>query len=426
MDLAVLAGTEVDALRVAQSGQCLDATNPTTGAEVRQVACSAEADQRISFRQVAGGYGYLVHEPSALCLSVGGSRTANSPIQLDTCRAGDASALWAPAEEWTFSAEIARISFRSKLTGYCLAGREDGSMIQKVCGRHDWTNLFGPEIAIDSLGTGGAPLGPADSTYHGVVQFTSFGGDTAPHDVWTYGDIVFYAKPGTIPNDTARQWLAWYARADELYRQVLGRDDFDQVYRATVPEFGRKKMVAFPDGSTCGAGCGNKGKAEADQVIVSTLLERPNDWRNHWIIFYEMGRGGSQDVLIGGKATWPAGDVLVPHLMAGLTYYELGGAAGLERGIPAHFLDSLTEFEQTDQRFDELDQSGGMAIAIIFRITQQTDIETASRIVRNMQAYEEAGSAREAACNFQAAVNTATNGQFAGELRDLWKLPQRC
>lgn len=420
-----LPGTEVDGLRVAQSGQCLHVSDPTPGAAVQQVGCADDVDQRVSFRPAAGGYGYLVHEPSALCLSIAGSRTVNSPVRLEQCRAGDAAALWAPAEEWTFGPEISRVSFRSKLTGYCLAGLADGNVVQKVCGRHDHSNLFGPDIAISSLGTGGAPLAPG-GTFHGQVTFTSFGGDTAPHDAWSYGDIVLFAKPNTIPNDVARQWLAWYVRADELYRQVLGRDDFDQVYRATVADFGRKKMVAFPDGSTCGAGCGNKGKAEADQVIVPTLLERPNDWRNHWIIFYEMGRGGSQDVFIGGKATWPAGEVLVPHLMAGLTYYELGGPAGLERGIPAHFLDGLQEFEQTDERFDELESSSGMAIAVIFRITQQTDIETAARIVRNIQAYEEAGSAREAACNFQNAVNDATNGQFAAELRDLWKLPQGC
>ena len=229
--------------------------------------------------------------------------------------------------------------------------------------------------------------------------------------------------------------MDWYVRADDLYRVVSGRSDFDSVYRRGTPDLGSRKVLALVE--TCGAGCGSKQQAEADPGYIDGMLASPDDYVDHWIFFYEMGRGGSPEPWY-GRATWPSNTVILPHLMAGLTYYEIGGGeAGLRRFIPGDLLAELERWEQADIEYVDHfvaanQQSVGdytshhLMPGMLWKIRMETDLATVGRITANMAAKPEATSGRQAMCDFRAAVNEATGGRFDAQMIGPWGLPHDC
>ena len=281
------------------------------------------------------------------------------------------------------------------------------------------------------------PVEPVRAVYQGVRQHTSFSNTVADQDFWTYEDIAYTAPQGRVTNEQANQWIAWYVRADELYRVVSGRPDFDFVYRANT-EWGPKKIVAVVEGQTCGAGCGNKQKAETDQGFLDQMLDDPADYQFHWIFFYEMGRGGSPEPWY-GRATWPSNTVILPHLMAGLSYYEVGGGEdGLrDTFIPGDLLAELETWEEMDieyvDHFVASDQqkvgsftSHHLMPAMLWKIRMETDLETIGEITANMATKPPATSGQQAMCDFRDAVNDATDGAFDEQMIGPWGLPHDC
>lgn len=276
---------------------------------------------------------------------------------------------------------------------------------------------------------------PDDSeAFQGVRDFDSFFEGRKRYDAWTAGDIAFYAPQGQIPSAAAEQWLDWYVRVDGLYRTVSGRSDFDSVYRRSTPDLGTKKVLAIVE--TCGAGCGSKQQAEADPGYIDSMVNAPDDFAQHWIFFYEMGRGGSPEPWY-GKATWPSNTVIIPHLMAGLAFYELGGEAGLRQGIPGDLLGELERWEAADIEYvDEFaiadQQSSGnytshhLMPAMLWRIRMETDLATVGRITANMATKPPSTSAAQAMCDFRSAVNDATGGRFDDRMIGPWGLPDQC
>lgn len=283
-------------------------------------------------------------------------------------------------------------------------------------------------------------LPPVDATYHGLQQFYGFRVD-AEYDAWTYGDIAFYAPPGRVTQEMANQWLAWYARADELYRMVVPRTDeeFDLAFRSNDHNFGRKKIIAFVEDS-CGAGCGNKGQAETT-VNLDLAIADPYNYTYHWTLFYEMGRGGGAEPF-DYRAHWPNQTYYLPHLMAGLVYYDFGGMEGLlqeldgSQGVPGNMWRDLDNWSAdgyqyvdyfTDQEQTWFDPNGYFPIttSILQRIAVEQGLETLNQILDNIAdrpASKSFDTATEAMCAFQSAINEATTA-YADRLVNEWGMP---
>ena len=131
---------------------------------------------------------------------------------------------------------------------------------------------------------------------------------------------------------------------DALHRRVWNQDNFDSVYRTNDPNHGKKKVTAIIDNGLCS--CGNKRQAEI-LGFKNWIMEDPSNWMFHWVMFYEMNRGGPTPNFY-ARATWPnthQGGLILPHMMAALAFYEIGGPAGLERDVPGDFLRGLTAWE---------------------------------------------------------------------------------
>ena len=280
---------------------------------------------------------------------------------------------------------------------------------------------------------------PADLgsvTFHGARDFDSFFNGRKQYDAWTAGDIAFYAPQGEVAKADGARWVDWFVRIDSLYRIVSGRIDFDSVYRRGTPDLGNKKVLALIE--TCGAGCGSKQQAEADPGYISQMTGDPTSYEPHWIFFYEMGRGGSPEPWY-GKATWPKNTVIIPHLMAGIAYYELGGGgeSGLRRGIPGDLIGELDRWEQENLEYvdtfpieDQQSQNGytshHLMPAMLWKIMMETDVQTVGRITANMATKPPSTSATQAMCDFQSAVNDATGGRFSDRMKGPWGLPDNC
>lgn len=283
---------------------------------------------------------------------------------------------------------------------------------------------------------------PVEATYHGIKPFQGFA-VSGDYDAWTYGDIAFYAPPGRVTQEMANQWLAWYARVDELYRIVVPRTDaeFELVFRGNDPNFGRKKVIAFAEDS-CGAGCGNKGQAETVWSTLDAAVADPYDFTHHWILFYEMGRGGGNESF-DYRANWPVDQIMLPHLMASFAYYDLGGMDALlsevdgSGGTPRKIWLDMDNWQAdghkyveyfTDQNQTWFDPNGYFPITpgIIQRIGVEQGLEAVNRVFDNISDYPASASyesATDAMCDFQEAVNEATNGQYADKMVNDWGLP---
>lgn len=274
--------------------------------------------------------------------------------------------------------------------------------------------------------------GPA--SFQGARDFDSLFQGRQRFDAWSSGDIAFYAPPGAVPQDVGARWVEWYVQVDAMYRVVSGRSDFDSVYRRDTPDLGRRKVLGIVE--TCGAGCGSKQQAEADPGYIPAMTASPDDFAQHWIFFYEMGRGGSGEPWY-GRATWPNNTVIIPHLMAGLAFYELGGEAGLRQGIPGDLLGELERWEAADLEYvDQFpianQQSQGgytshhLMPAMLWRIRMETDLATVGRVTANMATKPQSTSAVQAMCDFRSAVNDATGGRFDDRMTGPWGLPDQC
>ncbi|MEM8922083.1 MAG: discoidin domain-containing protein [Actinomycetota bacterium] len=283
-----------------------------------------------------------------------------------------------------------------------------------------------------------APPAPANAAvYHGVKPYNSFSQGTLQYDAWTSGEVAFYAPAGQVPEADGLRWVDWYRRADELYERMSTKDDFDAVYRGNDPNFGRVKVLGIVE--TCGAGCGNKLQAEADPGYLPKMVGDPTDPDEHWIFFYEMGRTGSR----GGfedfyaKATWPTNTLIVPHMMAAASYYELGGEELLRNGNTKFLFEELDRWEQENIEYvdnftanDQQSQNGWtshhLMPAMLLEIMVDTDFDTLARILENMSNKPEAQNATQAMCDFQDAVNAATGGAYADRMKGEWGLPDAC
>ncbi|MEM7539065.1 MAG: Ig domain-containing protein, partial [Chloroflexota bacterium] len=279
-----------------------------------------------------------------------------------------------------------------------------------------------------------------NATYHGVMEYPTFNVGTLQYDAWSYGDVALYTPPGKININQANLWLAWYHRVDELYRQVTegtGRTDFDLTYRADAPGLGRKKMLGHPHDS-CGAGCGNKQKAEA-VGILDRLVASPDNYVDHWILFYEMGRAGGNFESFYGRATWPTNTIILPHLMAGMSFYVVGGSdAAIEQGTPGHLLNRLDAWTQSGNRWvdhfvaSDQQSTGGynshdLIAAMFYRILQDTDdINTIVAILNNMSNKPSPSSAQQAMCDFQRSIREATGDRYTVKMVHEWGLPEGC
>lgn len=293
----------------------------------------------------------------------------------------------------------------------------------------------GETILIQAVHAQSGNVPPVAAVYHGEKQYNGFRVN-AMYDAWTYGDIVFYAPPGNVTQEMANQWLAWYAHVDDLYRAVVPRTDtdFDLGFRDNDPHFGRKKVLAMVTES-CGAGCGSKTRAEAVGILEPAVAD-PYDFTHHWILFYEMGRGGV-DETFDLKANWPVQQYFLPHLMASLAFHSIGGMEGLLRDVPGEIYTALDRWEQSgnqyvdffvDQNQTWFDPAGffPLSLNILLRIAVETDYQTVREILDNISDYLSSPrieTSVEAMCLFQEAVNDATNSEYADRLVDNWGMP---
>lgn len=411
------------------SNQCVTVRGASdgVGADIIQRPCG-EDGQQFQFEHLGDGFGHLKATHSDLCLTIRNDATwADFPVEQASCL-GEPNQQWVPVDAY-WSRDTTQFKVRS--TGMCLGIRGNSSQadeifVQEPC-THDGRHRFSTPVGDDMIGKGGpGATMSVPATAHGPKDFNSFFQGTLSYDAWTYDDIAYYSEPGRVPQDVANRWVAWYDRVDELYWQMSQRSDFDSVYRRGTPDFGAKKVMGLV--STCGAGCGSKQQAEADPDYLGRMLEHPDDWYEHWVLFYEMGRGGSPEPFY-GRATWPANTVLIPHLMAGVAFHELGGDGGMERGIPGLLLNDLVAWEQGDEQFVDVfadKQSHDLMNAMFYRILQDTDYETIARILRNMESKPKSADAVSAMCDFQSAVNDATGNRYAGRMVHQWRLPANC
>lgn len=277
---------------------------------------------------------------------------------------------------------------------------------------------------------------------HGVVELATFDNGTLPHEAWTSGPIAFYAPVGWATTDEVTRWLGWYRRIDDLYRQATDRSDFERVYREEDANFGLRRVLAVVDAEPmfCGgrveaAGCGAKSKAQAARAFMAGTAVDPNDVTAHWVLIYEMGRGGAFESFE-GRAIWPPQGwaKAFPHLMAGVAFHDIGGDQALGRATPGDLLTALDAWEATGFRYtevfpDEADTSPegfiahDLVAAMLYRILQASNAETVFAILAEVATKPPALEPVGAMCDFQDAVNTATDGRFAEDLVVRWGLP---
>ncbi|MEM9565661.1 MAG: RICIN domain-containing protein [Actinomycetota bacterium] len=304
--------------------------------------------------------------------------------------------------------------------------------------------VLGAVLALGLVGTGYAgaePAGvpPVRATYHGVKPYNTFAVGQVQYDAWTYGDIAFYSPPGMVTQEMADQWLAWYATTDDILRTIIGDDeDFEARYRADDPNFGRVKVIGTPTDS-CGAGCGNKAKAEGVGIIDDMVAE-PDNYEHHWILFYEQARGG-RDEPFDLAASWPREAYHLPHLVAALTFHEIDGVDGLRRGVPGDIHRGLQKWADHGRSyvdvFVEREQrwfADGTIIyppqtSILLHLAVNDGVDTLTRVFDNLGQYPDNlmyADSTSAICDWQAAVNDATGNAHASRMVDEWHLPGPC
>jgi hypothetical protein len=274
-------------------------------------------------------------------------------------------------------------------------------------------------------------------TFHGVKPFASFSQGTLQYDAWTSGDVVFYAPPGQVPVEDGLRWVVWYRRVDDLYRKLSTKDNFETYYRRNDANFGPMKVLGLV--TTCGAGCGSKQQAEADPNYINSMVGDPTDPDEHWIFFYEMGRTGSSSFFEDwyGKATWPTNTLIMPHMMAAVGYYELGGETLLRNGNTKFLFEELALWEQENIEYvdqfpipDQQTQNGytshHLIPAMLLTVMTENGIDTLEQVLENMSNEPTATDATQAMCDFQDAVNAATGGRYSARMKGEWGLPDNC
>ncbi len=361
----------------------------------------------------------------------GGATEINAPVTLESCGAGEESQ-WVPIDwrwgggEW--------IMLRNSKSGLCLEPDRDGSgtgtgFVQTLCDPMEHrSQLWDSSFADGLMASDRNQIAPVNAVSHGTKDFSSFHNGTYAMGSWTYGDIAFYAPADRVTDEMAQRWMAWYAHMDGLHRRVWNNPDFETVYRQpNDANHGKKKVVALIDEGLCS--CGNKRQAES-LGFTPRMVEDPNNWMHHWILFYEMNRGGRTPDFY-ARATWPAthqGGLILPHLMAGLAFYELGGPAGLERDVPGEILRGLKAWELNPDRPPLADQEipADTQMAILLQLLQERGTDTFIQILHNMADKPEATSASQALCDFRSAVNAATGNQYDAKMTNDWRLPASC
>ncbi|MEM8923008.1 MAG: discoidin domain-containing protein [Actinomycetota bacterium] len=419
LDRVMLLPTYGPMLRDPDGGGCLTVDGTATLAP-----CDLGPGQEIGFAPTSDGYGTLTLA-SGQCLTMeGGSREPGAAIVAADC--GDGAPFeWAPVD--SFKAED-RTEFRSRHSNLCITG-DDGTatVTQQFCKRGDHNHTWATGVGRDHIGKGAPATPPTDAERMPLRQYSTFSGFVGPVDTWVTDDILFHAPEGALTDDIARQWIAWYEATDKAY-QAHG-----SLVRASDSLYPGRRIIHITGGPTCGLGCGNKFKAEVDGGFLDLMMKDPMDWSNQgqWTLYYEMGRGGPGEPWQ-NRAMWPLNTVIEPHMMAGVTFYALGGDAGMERGIPGQILADLTVWEQGDEEFVETyagdeKKSHGIMSGMLLRILQETDQDTLVQILANMaEKPKDPANATVAMCDFKDAVNAATGGAYNERMEGPWGLPISC
>lgn len=274
--------------------------------------------------------------------------------------------------------------------------------------------------------------------YHGVKPFHSFSNGVIDEHAWTLDNIAFYTWDD-ISQENADRWLTWYKQCNEQYEIVLGRE----AYLENDVNFGPKKVIAVVDanpmlcGTTNAAGCGNKRKAQGSRGRATAMKNNPESILPHWVLLYEMGRGGRIETFynkgIWPKSGWNSG---MPHTMAGVCFHTIGGDQALEaKGTtPGNLLAKLDDWENETLKFHENFENGSangyiphdLMAAMMNRILQETSSETLGDIFKAIAAKPERDNAKDAMCDFVDAVNSQTNNQFDQRLIGPWGMPNDC
>ena len=175
--------------------------------------------------------------------------------------------------------------------------------------------------------------------------------------------------------------------------------------------------------------CGSKQQAEA-LGFTPRIIEQPENWRHHWILFYEMNRGGPTPNFY-ARATWPnthQGGLIVPQLMAALAFYEICGPAGLERDVPGEIFRGLTSWTLQDEKISlaELEVPAGVQMAILMTVLRDWGTDSFIEVLHRMAAMPEVTGPVQALCDFREAVNSVTEGQYEGQMLKDWRFPTNC
>lgn len=294
-------------------------------------------------------------------------------------------------------------------------------------------------------------VAPVNAQYQGLKLYNHLTGDSPPdmYDAWTYGDLVLYTPPNYgVTQAMVNQWMGWYSHVDQMSRRITpGTDaDFERRFRTTDPHFGpNKKMIAFSEKGVCD--CGNKIRAELGAGRLLGMVAEPDNYSLHHIVFYEMHRGGI-DEAFDLRATWPRLQYILPHLMALMAEFEIGGIEALEAQNDvsgAIYVAGLNEWEAYDKTWLEtwpevdvfpnypLYPDTGNTIfpiqaTVLFVIGPEIGIDGLASILDNLTRTRFArdyANATDSICDFQQAVNLATNNRYANRMVDDWRFP-RC
>ncbi|WP_156317054.1 malectin domain-containing carbohydrate-binding protein [Marinagarivorans algicola] len=275
------------------------------------------------------------------------------------------------------------------------------------------------------------------ATYHGKKPFRSFNNGTIVEHAWSLDKIVYYTWDD-VSQENADRWLTWYQQCNGLYEKVLDR----AAYLENDANFGSKKVLAVVDASPmlCGtvnaAGCGNKLKAQASRGYATSAANAPNSVLPHWILYYEMGRGGRAEPFykkgIWPKTGWSAG---MPHTMAGICMHSLGGNSTLEStgSTPGRLLERLNKWENDTLKFHETFITGSsqgynphdLVAAMMYRILQAESPNTIRDIFKEIAKKPERDTPKQAMCDFVASVNAVTD-KFSARLIGPWGMPNDC
>lgn len=299
-----------------------------------------------------------------------------------------------------------------------------------------------PQTSTPATVDAPAPAPSVEVVNHGLTVFETFDNGSVRHQAWTSGDLVIYTPLGWVGQEDMSRWFDWYHQVDELYRRSADRPDFEAAYRAEDPNFGTSRVMAIVDvhpmfcgGQVEAAGCGNKSKAQGASRFMADSREDPTDPAAHWILFYEMGRGGPFEPFE-QRAVWPpdAWATAYPHLMAGIALQQLGGPEAMDRAVPGDLVAALADWEAVNGNYtasfpDESDRSADgfsaseLVAAMLLQIMVETDPETVFAVLAEVATKPPALEPVGAMCDFQAAVNTATEDRFADRFVERWGLP---